>query len=271
MSFADLHVHSNHSDGVDPPSAVVDRARAAGVSALALTDHDTVAGVGEGRAAAKAVGMAFLSGVEVSASFGRCEVHVTGLGVDETHPALLERLAHLSAQRRERIGAIVERLQATGIELPREQLERFEQEATPGRLHVARALKHMGAVRRTQQGFDQYLNPGRPAFVPKVLLPADEAIALIHQAGGLAFVAHPGLQKSVRKLLPLLLTLPFDGIEAYHVSHSPGRTGEFLALAKERKLLVSGGSDCHGGMKGKALIGQVRVPLEHFEAVRAAL
>jgi predicted metal-dependent phosphoesterase TrpH len=115
------------------------------------------------------------------------------------------------------------------------------------------------------------MNAGGPAYVPKETMPLADAVDLIHGAGGLAFVAHPGLGKTTRKLLPELLTYPFDGIEAYHVSHSPGRVEEFTTLAQERGLLITGGSDCHGTIKGKALLGSVRTPVAVYEAMLNAL
>jgi len=112
---------------------------------------------------------------------------------------------------------------------------------------------------------------GRPGYVPKAALPIESALKQIHEAGGLAFVGHPGLGKTTRKLLPRLLELPFDGIEAYHISHSPGRTGELLEIAKQRQLLVAGGSDCHGTVKRAAEMGKVRVPYAHFARIESTL
>jgi predicted metal-dependent phosphoesterase TrpH len=138
-------------------------------------------------------------------------------------------------------------------------------------MHIAQELLAMGVTKTIQEGFDRFLKHGTPAYVPKKTLCSEDAVAHIHAAGGLAFVAHPGLSKSTRKLLPKLLALPFDGIEAYHISHSPGRTEEFLAVAAERNLLVTGGSDCHGMAKGKAEMGKVRMPYHHFEKMQVAL
>jgi len=272
MSFVDLHLHSSFSDGSDTPEAIVARAIAAGASAIAITDHDTVAGVAPGRLAAGAAGLGFLSGVEISAGFQHREIHVLGLGIDESEANLVRGLDALCAARDQRGLQILERLTESGFALPGFASGQPERGSALGRMHIARAMTEAGHVKKPQEAFDRFLNAGKPAFVPKETMPMEVAIALIHGAGGLAFVAHPGLGKSLRKMLPALLELPFDGIEAYHVSHTPGRVEEFTALARERGLLITGGSDCHGTIKGqRALLGTVRVPELVLEAILARL
>lgn len=271
MNYADLHLHSNHSDGSDAPARVVQRAAAAGIAAMALTDHDTLSGIPEARAESRIQGIAFLSGVEISARFERREVHVMGLGICEDCAALSERLATLQLARRDRVVRMVEQLRTAGIPLDAERIRTRTQNIAPGRMHVAVELREMGTTRSTQEGFDRFLNFGGPGYVPKEMMSVEEAVELIHAGNGLAFVGHPGLSKNLRQILPRLLSLPFDGIEAYHISHSPGRTDEFLQLAHERGLLASGGSDCHGTAKGQPEMGKVRMPYTRYEAIRAAL
>lgn len=271
MSYVDLHLHSLHSDGSDTPTRIVERAVEVGASSIALTDHDTTAGVAEGRAAAAERGIGFLSGTEVSTHYKFREIHVLGLGVDEHNGPLTAALEGLCAARRNRGAIILERLRALGYDLNLEADAANAPEGAFGRMHIARAMTDAGHVRKPQEAFDRFMNAGGPAFVPKETMPLADAVDLIHGAGGLAFVAHPGLGKTTRKLLPELLTFPFDGIEAYHVSHSPGRVEEFTALARERDLLVTGGSDCHGTIKGKALLGSIRTPVAVYEAILDAL
>jgi len=271
VSYVDLHLHSLHSDGSDTPSHIVERAVEAGAAAIALTDHDTTAGVAEGRAAAAAAGIGFLSGTEISTHYKFREIHVLGLGVDENNDLLTTALEGLCASRRNRGNIILERLRALGFDLNIEADAALAPEGAFGRMHIARAMTDAGHVRKPQEAFDRFMNAGGPAYVPKETMPLVDAVDLIHGAGGLAFVAHPGLGKTTRKLLPELLAFPFDGIEAYHVSHSPGRVEEFIALARERGLLITGGSDCHGTIKGKALLGSVRTPVPVYEAILDAL
>lgn len=265
MDFVDLHLHTRHSDGSDTPRDVVARAVAARASAIAITDHDTVAGVHEAGEAAGDAGLDFLTGVEVSTYFGGRELHVIALGIDCDNPGLLAGLARLCNARARRSQEILDRL--AELDMPVPVAGDADGGEAAGRMHIARALTSAGYVKKPQEAFDRYLNPGKPAFVPKWSMPVDEAIDLIHGAGGLAFVAHPGLGNHTRKLLPKLLELPFDGIEAYHISHSAGRVEEFTALARERNLLICGGSDCHGTIKDKALLGQVHTPRHAYDAI----
>lgn len=271
MAFVDLHIHSAYSDGSDSPESIATRAAEAGAVAIAITDHDTVAGVPSGRVAAEARGIGFLAGTEISARFGPREIHVLGLGLDETNTALNAGLEGLCAARTSRGTRILERLTDLGLPLPPMARGTEVPAGALGRMHVARAMTDAGYVKKPQEAFDRYLNAGKPAHVPKETMPLGDAIDLIHGAGGLAFVAHPGLGKWIRKSLDALLEYPFDGIEAYHISHSPGRVDEFRALAQARGLLITGGSDCHGTIKGKALLGTVQTPVEVYDAIRDAL
>lgn len=267
--WGDLHTHSFCSDGADAPEEVVRRAADCGASLLALTDHDTVEGLARARAAAAAAGLDFLDGIELSARLGRREIHVTGLGVDPVHPDLCALAARLHAGRLERSRRMVELLAAEGIPL---DLPESGDAAPSARMHIAVRLHALGVTRTVQEGFDRFLKPGRPAWVPKTLCSLGEALDAVHAAGGVGLVAHPGLTPDLHAALPELLRHPFDGIEAWHVSHSPARVGELLALAAERGLLVAGGSDCHGGVKGEPpALGKVRVPLEMLRPLRERL
>lgn len=269
VDWADFHLHSTCSDGSDAPEEVAARAHALGARALALTDHDTTAGVAPLRLAAHALGMLSLCGVEISTAHQKHEVHVIALGVNADDDALAAVLERLRGARARRSVAIVQRLKEIGIDLAEAPTWR-EGEST-GRMHIAAAMLAMGIVKRPQDAFNKYLNPGKAAFVPREKVDTAEAIECIHAAGGLAFVAHPGLNRSLRRLLPTLLHLPFDGIEAYHTSHTPGRMEEFSALATARGLLVTGGSDCHGDIKGRREMGRVRLPWRHADAIFSRL
>ncbi len=273
IPYADLHLHTNHSDGSDSPSRMAERAAALGLSAIAITDHDAVTGVEEACSRARALGLGFLSGVELSASYGRVEVHVVGLGIDIGHAPLRAALERLREGRSTRTDQILEQLKCCGIELSREEVEaQLADGGTLGRVHVARALKDRGITKTVQEGFDRFIRNGRRAYVPKASLGCLEALELIHDAGGLAILAHPGVGSSVPKLTTRLLDMPFDGIEVFHTKHTPAQSKGFMQLAQERGLLVSGGSDCHGtALKQEPEMGKVRLPLEYVERIQEAM
>lgn len=273
LSYVDLHLHTHYSDGADAPEYVVERAFACGLAAIAVTDHDTIHGVEKAERAARFHGIEFLRATEISASFGRVEVHILGLGIDIRNAALEEALKRLTAERASRVDRILERLKAAGVSLERSDVEGHASIGTAlGRVHIARALKARGITKTVQEGFDKFMRVGRKAYVPKKLLPCQEALDLIHHAGGKAILAHPGVGRSVQKLLPKLLALPFDGIEVYHTEHTPGHITLFTQVALERDLLISGGSDCHGtALHKEPDMGKVLVPYHHFQRIKDAL
>jgi hypothetical protein len=255
---------------MDTPEAVVERAVAHGFAAIAITDHDTLRGLEEADTAARRAEMEFLPGTEVSAHFAGFEVHIVGLGIQADGP-LIEALDRLRKGRAERAQRIIERLRASGINVDPERIAgRAAGDASIGRIHIALEIRTMGLVKSVQGAFDKYLGEGRPAYEPNPRLPCDEAIRLIQAAGGLAFLAHPGIG-APRRHFTRLLELPFDGIEAYHSKHSPGQIDQFLSVARERELLVSGGSDCHGTLKTKPDMGKVRVPYGYYQRIQDVL
>lgn len=266
--FADLHLHTTFSDGLDHPSHVVKRAKDIGFAMIAITDHDTVDGIPEAQAAARAFSVDVLAGTEISCTFDRAEVHVVGLGVNPASVPLRDALDRLKQGRLERAAKIIEKLRHKGVEVDLDSL--LGQPGVIGRMNIARAIWESGQAKTVQHAFDKFLNPGKPAYAPHFRLTCEAAIAAIQGAGGLAFIAHPGIGGASRRLSSLL-KFPFDGIEAYHSKHSPGKTDALLQLARERNLLVSGGSDCHGETAGKAEMGRVRVPWEFVERIREAL
>jgi predicted metal-dependent phosphoesterase TrpH len=254
----------------------VERAAEVGFAAIAITDHDTVSGVPEAEAAAQRLGLGFLSGVEISAAYHGVETHIVGLGIDVTNSTLLSTLDELAHERGLRAEKMIERLNELGVPLDRERVL-GESGSTPpapssvGRMHIARAVYAMGLVKSVQHAFDKYIGKGRPAFVQKRRLSCEDAINLIHQAGGLAILCHPGVGP-LGKIVKKLVELPFDGIEVYHSKHNSEHVAEFTRIAKERGFLISGGSDCHGAAKdAEPEMGKVRVPYEHYERLVAAL
>jgi 3',5'-nucleoside bisphosphate phosphatase len=256
--FVDLHMHSTASDGVLAPAAVVAAARAAGLSAIALTDHDTLEGVAEARTAGDALGVRVIAGVELSAHEGDRELHVLGLHVTRLG-SLEERLVALRATRRTRAALIVEKLRALGFPIDLEAVWREAGDGAVGRPHVARVLIANGWAKDHRDAFDRLIGSGRPAYVPKQRLPLAEAVQMLHEAGGLAIIAHPGADGS-RSRLELLKRIGFDGVEVRHPSHTVEDIARLGTLADYLGLVPSGGSDWHGAAEGPRTIGNMRVP-----------
>ena len=267
----DLHLHTNHSDGSDSPTRVVERAVDFGLAAMAITDHDTVSGVPEGAEVAARLGIELFPGVEISSKLGEREVHILGLGVDPGPGPLVDVLARQTEGRRSRAERMVARLNELGVPVERRNVEARASEGAVGRMHVALEIMAVGYAETVQEAFDKYIKAGQPAYVPKDVIAIAEAVELIHRAKGLAFIAHPGLG-DLHLRLDRLLEYPFDGLEVYHSRHTQGHVKQFEDIVRSRGLLATGGSDCHGTVKGeRPLMGCARVPYEVYERMKAVL
>ncbi|MCP5516096.1 MAG: PHP domain-containing protein [Verrucomicrobiales bacterium] len=265
--FADLHTHTRFSDGTYTPEELAAQARQVGLGAIALTDHDTVEGCPRMAEACAGEGLDFVAGTELTAEQDGSEVHILGYFLAIDHPRLRAEMRRFQQVRQNRIGAMTERLQALGVALTAEQVFAVAQCDSPGRPHVARALVQAGVCRNPDEAFDRFLKQGRPAWVPKCRVSAGDAIALIHEAGGVASLAHPGLLRR-DELIPALADLGLDGLECLHSRHTRSQTRRYEEIANECRLLITGGSDCHGLSKGRPLIGTVKLSHHHFERLR---
>ncbi len=268
MKFADLHLHTQFSDGTFTPEELVERAHKLGFAAIALTDHDTVEGCARAAAACAAVGMDFLPGSELTAEHNDTEVHIIGYLLDTQNKTLLEKISGFQAQRQNRIHEMCAALNAAGIPLKAEAVFALANCKSPGRPHVARTLVKEKLIGNLDEAFEKYLKKGRVAWVPKTKMSALESIELIHQAGGVAVMAHPGLNRT-DEIIPALVDAGLDGIECFHTKHSTVMAERYLMIAEKHGLLVTGGSDCHGFSKKAPLIGTVKLPYEHVEKLKA--
>jgi 3',5'-nucleoside bisphosphate phosphatase len=268
MKFADLHLHSHFSDGTYQPTEIAAHAQRCRLAAIALTDHDSVEGCEETARECAAAGIECIAGIELTAEQNENELHLLGYFIDIDNPTLLTRIARCQAVRQDRIREMVARLNRLKVPLTAEAVFALANCRAPGRPHVARALVKARLCSSLDEAFQRFLKRNRPAWVPKLKMSADEAIDLIHQAGGVAVLAHPGLNRT-DSVIPGLVEAGVDGIECFHTKHSTVTSEHYLELADRYHLLVTGGSDCHGLSKGKPLIGTVRVPYEYVEALRA--
>ena len=262
-AFVDLHSHSTASDGALPPAAVVEEARRKGLTALALTDHDTVAGLAEARLAGEQLGVRIVPGIELSAVEGDVETHLLGLHLRDVETMEAQLLA-LRDMRRVRAERMVERLNALGVKVTMDAVLANAAGGAIGRPHVARAVVAAGGAGDMREAFDRYLGNGRPAYVGKDRLAMADAIRMVHDAGGIAVLAHPG-ETATRERLAALAKLGLDGCEVRHPSHSEEAMGRIGRLVEELGLLPSGGSDWHGTYDGWRTLGVMQVPEEWFE------
>jgi 3',5'-nucleoside bisphosphate phosphatase len=239
----DLQSHSTYSDGALPPAAVVDAAREAGVQVLALTDHDTVDGVGEAVSAAGDIRV--IPAVELSSVHGTHEdLHILGYGLDHTDPTLLATLADFRQDRIRRIHAMAENLRALGFTIDPARLRHD----SPGRPHLAAALLDDNDLDLTNnEVFAQYLVPGTPTYVARSRPTVEQAIAVIHAAGGLAVWAHPYWDvEQADGALREFASYGIDGVEVFYATHTEEQTRQLYALARELGLITTGSADFHG-------------------------
>lgn len=241
-------------------------AHAAGLRAVALTDHDTLAGIDEAQTAADSLGLELVSGVELSVHQGADEVHLLGLHIRDVD-VLQEELEVFRGHRRRRAEDIVERLNAAGVAVTLEAVLAAADGGAIGRPHVARAMIAGGFVRDAREAFDRWLAFGRPAYVDKERLDVADGIAMVHRAGGIAVIAHPG-SGGRREMIEALVAAGLDGIEVRHPSHSKDDEQRLHALATHFGLVMSGGSDWHGAQQGGRVLGAMQVPYAWLEAQR---
>lgn len=278
MSRADLHLHTTHSDGSFTPAEVIALAHEAGVTAAAITDHDITSGIPEATRTGRERGIDVIPGVEISSLFGDAELHVLGYFLDWQDETLNRRLAVLRESRHRRNPKIIERLQAAGIDITYDEVRAVAGTDSVGRPHIARVLIEKRVVASAQEAFDLWLAEGRPAYVPRELPAPAEAIRWIKDAKGLAVLAHPTWIKTPDGTLSdLARRLKADGlagIEVYYSTHTARQTREYLALAKQLDLLVTGGSDFHGVTKPDIGVGvgrgTLRVPSSLVDAMKRA-
>ena len=265
----DLHLHTTASDGRSSPSELVRDAVAAGITTLAVTDHDTLAAVPDVAAAARSAGIVAVAGIEITAVHDGRDVHVLGYFVDPSSASLHEFLVRQREDRRRRVLEIADRLDHLGAPIDRTALA--DEVARPGRSLgrpvVAAALIAAGHVRDISEAFDRYLAHGAPAFIERIGAAPAEVVRIIGQAGGLAAIAHPG-KTQVDGLIPAMVEAGMAAIEVFHSDHDADDVRRYQDLASEFALLVTGGSDYHGPGTGRAAnLGRVGISAEAFAAL----
>lgn len=283
VKFADLHLHTRFSDGSFTPVELVREAQRKNFAAIALTDHDTLAGIPQALQAGAEFGVEIIAGVEITCRIDAQEMHLLGyfFGDDWKDKNLVAVLDHAAKVRDQRTQEFVVKLNELGMPVTFEDVVeaavpggaaedsgRYKRKGTFGRPHVAMALVKRGFVGSVDEAFQRFLKRGRPAYVERYRMTAAEAIGHVKRAGGVAVFAHPGLNKADDRIRELV-DQGLDGLEVWHTRHGTGQTKRYLEMTEELDILATGGSDCHGDARGEALIGSIRLPYERLEALKA--
>jgi predicted metal-dependent phosphoesterase TrpH len=256
----ELHTHSVYSDGTATPTELIQMAADRKIQGFSLTDHDTVEGVQEAMCQGQKLGIPVVSGIEISASHRQYSLHILGYGIDSNNQELLDWLARLQQGRIERNRNILEKLAKMGISITDQELQQVSGCGQAGRPHIARLLKEKGYVTNMQKAFSYYLGRNKPAWCSRYTSESSEAIAILHQAGGLAVLAHPGIIDKSMKAQPMLIQelveRGLDGLEVFYPTHSSKVKKRLQILAGKYNLLCTGGSDYHGDQHGRLFTGE---------------
>lgn len=259
MSYIDLHTHTTASDGTDTPSKLVQNAVDKKLSAIAITDHDTVAGIPEALETAKNLPIEVVAGIELSCLYNDKDLHMLGYFIDYKKQSFLEKLEELKKKREYRNEQMRQKLEQNGIYLTMEQIQGQAEQSVITRAHFAKAMEEAGYIKSKEEAFLKYIGDGCPCFVQKLRFTPKEAIDLIHSAGGVAVLAHPLIYKmsydEIDLLLKHLKECGLTGVEVYHSSHNTSNSRKLREMIRPYDLLPTGGSDYHGSNKPDVHLG----------------
>lgn len=268
--FADLHLHTRYSDGTFTPRELVQQAARLGFAAIAVTDHDTLDAIPEALEAGNELGIEIIPGVEITSRVGSQELHMLAylFGDSWRDPNLGAVLNHATRVRRQRVEQFVSKLNELGVALTLDDVYACSDCGTVGRPHVAMALQKRGFVSSIDEAFARFLKRGKPAYVERHRMEAAETIGHIKRAGGVAVIAHPGLN-SLDERLGDMVDQGMAGIEVWHSRHSPAQIERYLRMTETLGVCATGGSDCHGLGRDGMLLGRIKLPYERVEALKA--
>lgn len=267
MRYADLHLHTHHSDGTRTPREVIDVAKRFGLGILSISDHDNLAAYFEAKSHADANGILLIPGIELSCEWQDVDVHILAYAFDPHDERIESRLRGFRESRQTRGYQMVERLRALGYDIKPERVDQLAAGGSMGRPHVARALVEAGYASSVSDAFDQFIGTGKPAYVPKQRFRIDEAVDLIHRAGGVLSVAHPTLYPNHQELVPAVLDAGIDGVEVFHPDVDEAARESYTNIARFRGKMITGGSDDHGKVKTSETLGTIRVPETLIEPI----
>ena len=268
--IADLHIHTYFSDGASSPQEVVNDALVAGLSCIAITDHDIVQGVAFAIEAALPHALEVVPGIELSSEFENCDIHILGYFIDYKQGLLLEKIDVFLDARMERMKKMIMKLKNVGVDnIEFEEVCALTRSRAVGRAHLAVLLQQKGWVPNIKSAFEKYIGPECPGYAPKYKQTPFEAIELIRSCGGVAVMAHPMLTQK-DELIPRFVAAGLKGLEVYYPNCMDKVTQFYERIAQKNGLIATGGSDSHGGAKSYTYVGKKTVPLEVVEQLRQA-
>ncbi|MFZ5353750.1 MAG: PHP domain-containing protein [Bacillota bacterium] len=277
MLKADLHIHTNASDGLLTSEEVVQWAIKKRMKAIAITDHDTVNGIDKAiKAASQDIAcnsksnqqLEVIPGIELSTEYQGEEIHILGYFIDYKSTYLLELLYKIHDSRHNRAERMIDKLNSLGIEITLEQVKSIAEKGIIGRPHIARAMIDKGYIGNIKEAFDKYIGKGEPAYVERYKLTCQEAVEIIKHVGGVPVLAHPGLISRNIKLNEIM-DMGIKGLEVYHSKHTDETVNKMLQIAHARKFVITGGSDCHGVfMNNEPILGSVWVDYKNVQELK---
>ena len=267
--YVDLHVHTIYSDGTFTPAQVVEKAEAAGLSAVGIADHDSTLGIEEAVSAAAEKEIEVVPAVELSCTAYELDIHILGYYVDYTDTGLLEMLSRVREERFNRAVKMVKKLKGLGVELSMAEVEHLASGGAVGRPHIAEVLVKNGYVKNFGEAFVRYIGYHSPAYVPKMEMSPREAFDLLKSVDAIPVFAHPGTVGR-DEIIPEFVRQGLEGIEVWHSKHDSSTSTRLARIAKSYDLIMTGGSDCHGERQNGPLLGKVKVPYKILEELKSA-
>ena len=267
IMYADLHIHTIYSDGSFPPAVIIRHAVKNNLKIISITDHDSVYGIAASIKEGEKSGVEVIPGIEISTTVDTGEIHMLGYFVDYTDEYFLKSLKRIQEIRIKRMSVMVDKLNRLMIDIDLNELIEYAASSSIGRLHLAHFLKKKGIVGSAYEAFDRYIGSGKPAYEKMNALTPEEGIELISNAGGIPVLAHPGLTKR-DDLIDEMIQSGLRGLEVYHSGHSEEDTNRYFQMARDKGLLVTGGSDCHGEKKLNMLMGRIKLLIQFVDRLK---
>jgi len=267
--YADLHIHTAYSDGSFTPATIIRHAVKNNLKIISITDHDSVDGIAASIKEGEKNNIEVIPGIEISTTIDTGEIHILGYFIDYEDEYFVKNLKRIQEIRLKRMSVMVDKLNRLMIDIDLNELIEYAASSSIGRLHLAHFLKKKGIVGSAYEAFDRYIGSGKPAYEKMNALSPEEGIELISNAGGIPVLSHPGLTRR-DDLIDEMIHAGLRGLEVYHSGHSEEDTNRYFQMTRDKGLLVTGGSDCHGEKKLNMLMGRIKLPIQFVDRLKEA-